>query len=61
MSWVGAGARSLKIPLNHGFKLLEGTGFRTELPLEARAHLALHLVDLLKGEDPLADNAPGLV
>ena len=32
-----------------------------ELPLEVRAHLVLHPVDLPKGEYPLAENSPGFV
>ena len=59
MSWIGT--RSLEVPPNHGFELLERAGFDVELPLEIGAHLAFHLVDLSKGEHALADNAPGLV
>ena len=42
-------------------KLLESVRPDAELPLQIRAHLALHLADLLKGERALTDNAPGFV
>jgi hypothetical protein len=55
------GSRTLEIPPNHGLELLQGTGLDIELPLEVRAHLPLHLVDLPKGEHTLTDDTPGLV
>ena len=59
MSWVGT--RTLEIPPNHGLEFLECAGLDVELPLEVGTHLALHLIDLPKGEHALPDNAPGLV
>lgn len=36
-------------------------GVGLELPLEVRAHLALHLVGLAQREEVLADDGPGLI
>jgi hypothetical protein len=44
--------------LSKGFEL---SSLDVENPLEVRAHLSLHLVDLFEGVEVLADNAPRLV
>jgi len=46
---------------NHGLELLERAGLDVELPFEAGAHLAFHLVNLPKGKHFLANNTPGFV
>jgi hypothetical protein len=52
---------TFEIPANHRLEFLERAGFNIKLPFEVRAHFALHLVDLAKGEHALTDDAPGLV
>ena len=59
MSWVRT--RTLEIPPNHGLEFLERARLDIELPLQVRAHLALHLINLPEGKHSLTDNAPGLV
>jgi len=56
---VGTGTP--KIVLDHRFELGEGGVVDGELPLEIRAHLALHLVDLAKIEHALSDDGPRIV
>ena len=55
------GTRTLEVPPNHRFELLERARLDVELPLQVGAHLALHLVDFPKGEHTLADYTPRLV
>ena len=57
----GVGARALEISANHRLELLESAGLDVELPFQIGTHLALHLVNLPKGEHTLTDDTPGFV
>ncbi len=57
MIWAWTG----KVMLDMSLKVTQHQRIDAELPLQVRAHLPLHLVDLLKCECPLTNNTPQLV
>ena len=57
----GVGSRALEISANHRLELLESAGLDVELSFQIGTHLALHLVDLPKGDHALIDDTPGFV
>ena len=54
-------AEALEVAAYLRLELLERVGLDVQLPLQVRAHLALHLVDLPEGEHTLADDRPRLI
>ncbi len=54
-AWTG------KVVLDMSLKVTQRRRIDAELPLQVRAHLLLHLVDLPKCERPLTNNTPRLV
>jgi hypothetical protein len=60
LGWVGAAIWAVFL-LDALGERLELGGFDVKEPLEVRAHLALHLVDLLERVEVLPDDAPRLV
>ena len=51
-AWTG------KVVLDMSLKVTQHRRINAELPLQVRAHLLLHLVDLPKREHPLTNNTP---
>ena len=52
---------TLEVFLDVRLEILKRGGFNVKLPLQVRAHLALHLVNLPEGKHSLTDDTPGLV